>query len=472
LFKFIHAADLHIDSPLRGLQKLEDAPTEKLRGATRKALENLVLLAIEEQVDFILIAGDLYDGKWKDHQTGLYFRNQMLELQRHSIHVYLIRGNHDAESEISRYITMPSNVHSFSTSAAESKQHPVLPVTVHGRSFPARAVEDNFATSYPARVDGQFNIGLLHTSLNGSYSEHDTYAPCSVSDLSSKDYDYWALGHVHIPQIVSQEPLIVFSGNTQGRHVREAGERGCWLVSVDLDVVDSQQPVQQEFIPLDVVRWGRVEVDVSGVNDEADIELPVVRSVRPLYEAADGRLLALRVVLVGETTLHYTLHANLQQHIANIRAALQIFGSDNIWLEKTVISTRPEQAIDTMSARDDLSASVIGSVRQELQSAPLNDSDLEQSKLPKDVRDMLKVLPPDVNKQVLDELQGASGLTLMDDIRALVLGSLAIEPRAADTSTAVTHATDTSVTDTRADDRETGESEAAREAAGLTGELW
>ena len=100
-FKFLHAADLHLDSPLKRLARYEGAPVDELRSAPRAALRNLVSLAIEEKVDFVLIAGDLYDGDWKDYNTGLFLNQRLKELQSASIPVYLVKGNHDAESRIS-----------------------------------------------------------------------------------------------------------------------------------------------------------------------------------------------------------------------------------------------------------------------------------------------------------------------------------------------------------------------------------
>jgi predicted phosphodiesterase len=199
------------------LEAHEGAPVELLRGATRRALENLVELALAEQVAFIVIAGDVYDRDWKDYSTGLFFRRQMTRLREARIPVYLIHGNHDAASIISRKLNLPDNVHEFSNRCAQS--HPVEghPVVIHGRSFPNRAVEENLAREYPPAVPGKFNLGLLHTSLNGPCG-HDTYAPCAEQDLREKGYHYWALGHVHQPQIISEDPYIVFAGNCQGRH--------------------------------------------------------------------------------------------------------------------------------------------------------------------------------------------------------------------------------------------------------------
>jgi DNA repair protein SbcD/Mre11 len=201
MFRFVHTADLHLDSPLRGLSSRQGTPVEELRGASRKALDRLIDLAISERVDFVVIAGDIYDQDWKDYNTGLFFRSRMAKLQAAGIPVYMISGNHDAASIISRKLTLPCNVQSFSSRSAETFVLDSLPVAIHGMSFPNRAVEENLIPRYPAPVAGKFNIGLLHTSLAGAPG-HDTYAPCSVEDLVAKGYDYWALGHVHQPAVV------------------------------------------------------------------------------------------------------------------------------------------------------------------------------------------------------------------------------------------------------------------------------
>ena len=264
MFRFIHAADPHLDSPLRGLEAHEGAPVALLRGATRKAFENLVNLAIDEAVNFVVIAGDLYDGDWKDYSTGLFFRGQMVRLEAKKIPVYLIAGNHDAASVISKKLTLPENVHVFSTRTAETMEVPGLAAVIHGRGFPHRAVPENLAVDYPAAVPGKFNLGLLHTSLTGR-PDHDTYAPCSEQDLRNKGYGYWALGHIHQPEVISEDPWIVFAGNCQGRHARETGPRGCRLVTVK----DSLEVASAEWRDLDVVRWQAVEVPLAGVENEA-----------------------------------------------------------------------------------------------------------------------------------------------------------------------------------------------------------
>ena len=287
----------------------EDAPLEELRGATRRATVSLVDLALAELVDFVIISGDVFDGDWQDIGTGLFFNRQMARLGAADIPVYLIRGNHDAESVITRALTYPSNVHEFSTSKVESKTIENLNVALHGRGFPERKLTENIVPAYPEAVPGKYNIGLLHTSLAGS-TDHDTYAPCSLDELKLSGYDYWALGHIHMPEVKHENPWIVYSGNTQGRHIRETGERGCFLVSV----TDTGETAA-EFCALDSVRWFRLEIDVSGINtvtallDRLDETIEKALSTGLAHRHGNTTisskpfLAVLRVVLTGNSPL-------------------------------------------------------------------------------------------------------------------------------------------------------------------------
>ena len=322
-FRFIHAADPHLDSPLQGLECHDGAPVGMLRGATRHAFENLVQLAIDEAVDFVVIAGDLYDGDWKDYSTGLFFRNQMVRLKTSGIPVYLIAGNHDAASVISKKLSLPDNVHVFSTRAPESIELAELPVVIHGRGFPNRAVPENLALEYPTAIAGKFNVGLLHTSLTGRVG-HDTYAPCSEQDLRSKGYDYWALGHVHQPEVISEDPWIVFAGNCQGRHARETGPRGCQLVTVN----DSLEVESVDWRTLDVVRWQDVRVDFDGLEKEADAFQRIRKALADAVEKSEGRLLASRITLIGTCHLHGSLHRDAQRWLAEIAGIAQDCGEE------------------------------------------------------------------------------------------------------------------------------------------------
>ena len=231
-FRFLHAADIHLDSPLIGLANVEGRVAERIRTAPRAAFEALVERAIEDDVDFLVIAGDLYDGTWRDYKTGLFFAEQMGRLNQARIPVYVLHGNHDAESQITKPLVLPDNVSVFGTRKAETFRIDELNVALHGQSFREKAVIDNLVPDYPAPVDGAFNIGVLHTALGGM-GDHANYAPCSVPELVAKGYDYWALGHVHQGQVLNERPHVVFPGNLQGRHVRETGPKGACLVTVD-----------------------------------------------------------------------------------------------------------------------------------------------------------------------------------------------------------------------------------------------
>ena len=264
-FRFLHAADIHLDSPLYGLSRYEGLPEEEIRGATRAAFDNLVQRAINENVDFVVLAGDLFDGKWPDMGTGLYFARSMGHLHRAKIPVFILAGNHDAESVITSNIPWPDNVQRFSSREPETFILPDLGVALHGHSFDKPAVTANLANNYPEPVEHLFNIGVLHTALVGREG-HADYAPCSIDDLKAKGYQYWALGHVHAFEEVSRHPPIIFPGNTQGRHIRETGPKGAVIVSVQDGVVENLDRIE-----LDVLRWADVTIDASGKDfDDAN----------------------------------------------------------------------------------------------------------------------------------------------------------------------------------------------------------
>ena len=332
MFKFLHAADIHLDSPLKGLEAYQDAPVEQIRSATRRAFDNLVDLAIQEEVAFVLLAGDLFDGDWKDYNTGIYFMNRMGRLKEAGIEVFMVSGNHDAASQISRALHLPDNVKLFSHRNPETRILDNLNVAMHGQSFPSRSVSDDLTRNYPQGQQGLFNVGLLHTALTGRPG-HEPYAPCSVDALKSKGYQYWALGHVHQREEVSSEPWIIFPGNIQGRHIRETGPKGCTLVTVD-----EEQVVGVEHRDTDVLRWAVCRVDLSGreTNEEC------LDSVRQAFEGelgrAESRPVAVRLILGGTTPLHGQLHERSLHWMEEFRAiAASLI---EVWLEKVVFSTR------------------------------------------------------------------------------------------------------------------------------------
>ena len=332
-FHFLHAADLHIDSPLASLGA-KDAGVAKMFGnANRSAVEALIREAVEGGARFLIVAGDVFDGDWKDVSTGLFFARQLGELHRANIPTFLIKGNHDADSVMSRSLTYPDSVHTFASNKAETQTIEALRIALHGRSFGARGVPDDFVASYPARREGWLNIGLLHTGLDGARG-HETYAPCTVEDLKRFGYDYWALGHIHAAEIVSHDPYVVYSGNIQGRSPRETGAKGVMKVTVE-----DGRIVDIEPISLDAARWAHETIDVSACAEEMDI-LPLIGAA--LARAADeagGRPVAARITLTGETPAHARLVAHREDLEAEARA-LGFQASADCWVERIKITTR------------------------------------------------------------------------------------------------------------------------------------
>jgi DNA repair exonuclease SbcCD nuclease subunit len=353
-FSFLHAADLHIDSPLRGLDAYEGAPVERLRGATRQALVALVDLAIDRTVDLVLLAGDIYDGDWADFRTGLFFREQMLRLVRAGVRVFVVKGNHDAESQITRQLPEVEGVHVFSSLKSETLDLPELGAAIHGRSFPNRAVPEDLVPLYPPPLPGRFNIGLLHTSLTGREG-HDPYAPTTPDMLAAKGYDYFALGHVHAREVVREaSPRIVFPGNLQGRHARETGPKGCELVVVEDGVL-----VSAEFVALDVVRWHRVELDASGMDGIDALARRFRERGAALGADARDRLHAVRVLVEGESALHRLEASQPGTIAAAIHAAAQDVDDAELWIESVRLALRSPFDRAAAAGRNDATGEVL-----------------------------------------------------------------------------------------------------------------
>lgn len=333
-FRFLHAADLHLDSPLLGLTEKSGEYARLIADASRRAFNDMVDLAIRTECRFVVLAGDVFDGDLRDTQCGLFFISGMARLQQAGIRVFMILGNHDAENRFARHLHVTDNVHLFASSKAETCVMEGLGVAVHGRSFGRRDVTDNIARKYPAPVPGLFNIGILHTACQGREG-HETYAPCTVEQLVNHGYQYWALGHVHTREILHENPYVVYAGNLQGRHVREAGPKGASLVTVrGGDVASVEHQV------LDAVRWASEVVDLTHAATPAEMTGRIRRAGQDLIEQAQGRPIALRLELVGASPLHAHLIRDtdtVQQEIEVIFASL----SDEIWLERLKIRTHP-----------------------------------------------------------------------------------------------------------------------------------
>lgn len=269
---------------------------------------------------------------------------------------------------------------------------------------------ENLTKEYPTASSGKFNVGLLHTSLAGK-SGHDTYAPCSETDLRGKGYGYWALGHIHQPEVISQDPWIVFAGNCQGRHIKETGPRGCRLVTVN----DSLQVETAEWRTLDVVRWQELTVDLAGCDDETEALRRASAAMTAAVAAAEGRLVAARLVLTGATPLHGALHRDQQRLRAEFLARAQDQGSEAIWIERMKIATTPVYNVAQLAERDALTKTVVESLDQAYETMPT---------LPGEIVEMLDVLPPEIRLEVEAELGEGQRQAVLNDVWAIILDAL------------------------------------------------
>ena len=332
--RFIHAADIHLDSPLAGLAAYPDAPAAQLRNATREAFCTLVDRAIEEQIDFMIIAGDLYDGDWRDHNTGIFFCREMGRLKRAAIPVFLLFGNHDAESEMTRKLELPDNVHCFSSNKPQSITLDALRVVLHGQSFKHKETTDNLAAVYPPAVAGYYNIGVLHTALEGHIA-HPSYAPCSREELHARGYQYWALGHVHDFAQWEGASLIVFPGNLQGRNIRETGRRGAVLVAVD-----DRGRTTVERIFVDVLRWELVRIDAADCANLPDVVRLIGRALETLLDSDSHVPRAVRVIIQGRSAAHGELFGLERQLRNEVLARIASIDNARLWLEKVKLETQ------------------------------------------------------------------------------------------------------------------------------------
>ena len=392
-FRFFHAADIHLDSPLIGLAGIDGGVAGRIRSAPRAAFEALVERALGDQIDFLVIAGDLYDGDWRDYKTGLFFAEQMGRLKQKEIPIFVLLGNHDAESQITKSLTLPDNVKVFSSRKPESFQLEKLDVVLHGHSYRDRAVFDNLVPGYPPPVKNAFNIGVLHTALGQEDGAHSNYAPCSLSELVAKGYDYWALGHVHQAQVLHEQPHVVFPGNLQGRHVRETGAKGAYLVTVE-----EGQVVEVSAQEFDVVRWEVLHVDVEAASNIADVIEQMRQTLTQGVATANGRMLSARLVLQGQTELHSQLVSKLDYLTEEARALALGMGYEVAWVERVAVHTKPMADTATLAERED----ALGDLKRLLNEA-VDDEELI-GQLKSDIGQLISKLPPELRDKPDDEV--------------------------------------------------------------------
>ena len=387
----LHAADLHLDSPLVGLERYESAPVREVRGATRRAFRALIDLCFEEQVQLLLLAGDLYDGDWRDYSTGLFFATELARLRELGTRVVWIRGNHDAQSKITRHLDLGDHCVELSTRRPQTEVFASLGIAVHGQGFATPAVSEDLAASYPAPIAGLFNIGLLHTALSGRPG-HAAYAPCDARALAARGYDYWALGHVHQREVVQRDPWIVFPGNLQARHVRESGAKGATLIRLDGGHVESV-----EHRALDVVRFGQLTVDASEASSVSDVaELCRLALERELVRV-EGRLLCTRLHVRGRSKAHAELARDPERAHAEIVARVAELSLGDVWVESARFALEAPFDVAALARRDD----ALGALLRTLAHAQGDDEGRRE--LAAMVAEIESTLPPELRGFASDD---------------------------------------------------------------------
>ncbi|RIW30942.1 DNA repair exonuclease [Bacillus salacetis] len=260
--RFIHTADLHLDSPFKGLKHLPEELFQRVRNSTFRSLERIVDNAIRLEVDFVLMAGDLYDEEDRSIRAQARLKNQLERLNEAGISVYVIHGNHDYLGNYWSHLDMPANVKVFGDTVEKVIHYTAdgTPVHLYGFSYDTRHIHERKIADYPAaRKDGGIYIGLLHGSEAGETTDHEPYAPFSISELKEKNYHYWALGHIHVRKELSAFPPIVYPGNIQGRHRKETGPKGCYFVTV------ADGETKLEFLETQEIIWEKISISLKGV---------------------------------------------------------------------------------------------------------------------------------------------------------------------------------------------------------------
>ncbi len=388
-FRFLHTADLHLDSPIASLALRNGDLADLVRGASRRVFERIVDLAIAEELDALLIAGDLYDGGQTSMATALFLAAQMRRLEAVGIRAFIIRGNHDAQSQITRELTFPPNVHVF-----DGRGRPVRAgalgngreVHVHGISFGQTHAPASLLPGYRPPVPDAVNIGMLHTSLAGS-GRHDNYAPVGVAELLAHGFDYWALGHIHQRAVHSRTPPVVMPGIPQGRDINEAGSKSVTLVTIG---DDGSFALEERFLA--VAAFQRVTVDLSGIEEWASMLRAVRTALEDAREQVSADQVVCRVALSGATALAWQLRRDHDLLSGELQALAEDVGA--CWIEAVELDVRPVGRTD---AREDIGAlaELSAIIEQDVLSSHAYRAELRETlsglmaQLPREVRDLL-----------------------------------------------------------------------------------
>lgn len=298
---FIHAADLHLDSPFYGISNLPEPVYARIKESTFHSVRRLTDGALREQADFVLLSGDLFDEANRSLKAQLFLRKQFTRLQEADIQVFVIFGNHDHLGGKWTPIEWPENVHIFTSDTPEEKsffKNGELAASIYGCSYQERSVTVNQAARYRKMTGAPYHIGMLHGMLSGAEG-HDPYCPFTKEDLEKSGMDYWALGHIHKRQVLSaQHPAAIYPGNIQARHLKETGPKGYYLVRA------ANGEMSWEFKEAHDVLWEEIDLDISGAEHMTSLLKAASDTFSGLRAA--GRPACVRLVLRGAAPRFWT----------------------------------------------------------------------------------------------------------------------------------------------------------------------
>ncbi len=354
--RFVHAADLHLDAPFKGVDATDPRVRDALIASTYDALDSLVAACIGNAAEFLVIAGDVYNESEKSLHAEFAFRDACAKLGEAGVRVYVARGNHDPASGRSAGLALPDNVHVFSENEVERvvfERDGHAACVLYGRSFRTAAEKSNLAAGFTREKGDKLAIGVLHANVGGR-TDHEPYAPCSLADLRAAKMDYWALGHIHKPEVLSDSPAAAYSGCTQGLSPNESGLRGCRLVTLD------GHGATAEFVPTSSVVWARETVDATGLEGADDVVAALGAAIDSAVRATGGRPVVARIELVGRSAAHAMLSGpgTLRDILIDIRSAA-LDRDPWVWVDRIADATRPAVDLDTLRESADFAGDLV-----------------------------------------------------------------------------------------------------------------
>ncbi len=408
-FTFVHAADLHLDSPFKGLSTASIEVGNILKDAVHRAFDNLVDLCIEQGARFLVLSGDLFDWGDKSLRAQLVLRDGLSRLSENEIETFIVWGNHDPLSSTTFPFSWPKGVYIYGANKVATRfveaDYPT-PVAISGISHERAGERRNLVSLFEPLRQKIFRIGIVHANL-GSDTGHLPYAPCTLDDLIGLDVDYWALGHVHTRAIRHSRPFVVYPGNIQALSIRETGPRGCYVVKVQDDGT-----INLEFKELDIVRFALCKIDISELGDLDALEQALLQSVTELRKHAGGRMLIVRINLFGNGYLYSKLQ-DRQDLDALLERQRDIFSdaSPIVWIKDIVSSFAPPIDLEERARAQDLLGKILrlseGLAKDERSLNQILDQALNP--LFRNVRAREVLDEPD-KEEILDMLKGAQKL--------------------------------------------------------------